>query len=138
MSSNIMAQLDLNNTFGVLYISTAIGAILFGLSIVQAFLYFQTHRDSGVTVYKLAICCLLFLDALQVAFTNHTIYYYLIANYANPPALSEYVWSMKAQILVDTLIVNGVHLLYLLPIWIVCKGRNMKILPVFMVLPLVN
>ncbi|KAG1740211.1 uncharacterized protein EDB91DRAFT_364347 [Suillus paluster] len=96
-----MAQLDLNNTFGVLYISTAIGAIFFGLSIVQAFLYFQTHKGSGITFYKLAVCWLLFLDALHVALVNFTVYHYLITNYINPLALFEIVWSFKAQTIID-------------------------------------
>ncbi|KAG0699782.1 hypothetical protein DFH29DRAFT_33669 [Suillus ampliporus] len=130
-----MAQLD--NTFGMLYISAAVGAIFFGLSIVQAFLYFQTHRDSGVTFYKLAVYWLLFLDALHVVFVNSTIYYYLVTNYANPPALLEIAWSFKAQMVIDTFIVSSVHLLYLPPIWIICKGRNMRILPVFMTASLV-
>ncbi|KAG0694556.1 hypothetical protein DFH29DRAFT_1006238 [Suillus ampliporus] len=100
-----MAQLDLNNTFGMLYIGTAIGAIFFGLSIVQAFLYFQTHKDSGITFYKLTVYWLLFLDALHVVFVNDAIYYYLVTNYANSLALLEIVWSFKAQTIIDALIV---------------------------------
>ncbi|KAG1740212.1 uncharacterized protein EDB91DRAFT_364498 [Suillus paluster] len=133
-----MAQLDLNNTFGALYIGATIGAVFFGLSNVQAFLYFQAHKDSGVTFYKLAVCWLWFLDALHVAFVNHMIYYYLITNYANPLALIEMVWSFKALILVDVLIVFSVHLLYLQRIWIFSKGKNVRILPMLMTVPVVS
>lgn len=126
-----MSQIDLDSTFGALYIGGAIGAILFGLSNVQAFLYFQARKDSGFTFYKLAVCWLWFLDALHVCLVNHMIYYYLITNYANPLALLEMVWSFKALIVIDVCIVYSVHLLYLQRIWIISKGR-IRILPVLM------
>ncbi|KAG2126230.1 hypothetical protein DEU56DRAFT_556493 [Suillus clintonianus] len=126
-----MAQLDLNSTFGALYIGAAIGAIFFGLSNVQVFLYFQSRRNSGFTFYKFAVCWLWFLDALHVALVNHMIYYYLISNYANPLALLEMVWSFKALIVIDVCIVYSVHLLYLQRIWIISRGRT-RFLPVFM------
>jgi len=126
-----MSQLDLNGTFGALYIGGTIGAILFGLSNVQAFLYFQSRKDSGFTFYKLVVCWLWLLDVFHVCLVNHLIYYYLITNYANPPALVKMVWSFKALIVVDVFIVYSVHVLYLQRIWIISKGRT-RILPVVM------
>ncbi|KAG1861635.1 hypothetical protein F4604DRAFT_1787286 [Suillus subluteus] len=126
-----MSQLDLNSTFGALYIGGTIGAILFGLSNVQAFLYFQSRKGSGFTFYKLAVSWLWLLDVLHVCLVNHLIYYYLIINYANPPALLEMVWSFKALIIVDVFIVYSVHSLYIQRIWIISKGRT-RILPVLM------
>ncbi|KAG1718485.1 uncharacterized protein EDB91DRAFT_1258529 [Suillus paluster] len=129
-------NIDLNNSFGALYIGATIGAIFFGLSNVQAFLYFQAHRDEGITFYKIAVCWLCFLDALHVALVNHIIYYYLIVNYANPLALPEIVWSFKVMMIIDTLIVYTVHLLYLQRIWILSKGRT-RILPAVMAVAIV-
>ncbi|KAG2108320.1 hypothetical protein BD769DRAFT_1392764 [Suillus cothurnatus] len=131
-----MSQLDLNSTFGALYIGGTIGAILFGLSNVQAFLYFQSRKDSGFTFYKLVASPML-LDVFHVCLVNHLIYYYLITNYANPPALVRMVWSFKALIVVDVFIVYSVHILYLQRIWIISKGRT-RVLPVVMVLASVN
>ncbi|KAG1720300.1 hypothetical protein EDB19DRAFT_578307 [Suillus lakei] len=132
-----MAQLDLNSTFGALYIGGTIGAIFFGLSNVQAFLYFQTRKGSGVTFYKLAVFWLWFLDALHVCLVTHLTYYYLVTNYANPLALLEMVWSFKALIVIDVFIVYSVHLLYLQRIWIISKGRT-RILPVFITVIIVS
>ncbi|KAG1723967.1 uncharacterized protein EDB91DRAFT_154176 [Suillus paluster] len=137
MASNMAFNIDLNNSFGALYIGATIGAIFFGLSNVQAFLYFQAHRDEGITFYKIAVCWLCFLDALHVALVNHIIYYYLIVNYANPLALPEIVWSFKVMMIIDTLIVYTVHLLYLQRIWILSKGRT-RILPAVMTVPIVS
>ncbi|KAG1740222.1 uncharacterized protein EDB91DRAFT_364564 [Suillus paluster] len=132
-----MAQLDLNNTFGALYIGATLGSIFFGLSNVQAFLYFQAHRHSGVTFYKLAVFWLWLLDASHVAMVNHLIYYYLIINYANPSVLLEMVWSFKALVLLDVLIVFSVHLLYVQRIWIISRGRT-RILPMLVTVLVVS
>ncbi|OJA19070.1 hypothetical protein AZE42_03741 [Rhizopogon vesiculosus] len=91
---------------------------LFGLSNMQVFIYFQTHKGSGFTPYKFAVCWLWVLDALHVCAMIRTIYYYLITNYGNSHILAEMVWSLKTVIIVDALNVYSVHLLYLERIWI--------------------
>ncbi|KAH7923814.1 hypothetical protein BV22DRAFT_1130327 [Leucogyrophana mollusca] len=121
-------NLDLNNTFGALFIGSTLAAILFGFTNVQAFVYFQNHRGSGITFFKLVICYLWILDAIHLAFVAHMIYYYLINNYANPLALPVIVWSFQAQVVVDVLIIYAVHLLYVQRLWILSRGRS-RILP---------
>ncbi|KAG1803400.1 uncharacterized protein BJ212DRAFT_1469815 [Suillus subaureus] len=43
--------------------------------------------------------------------------------------LTEIVWSFKLQIVIDVIIIYGVHLLYFHRIWIVGKGRS-RVLPI--------
>ncbi|OJA19084.1 hypothetical protein AZE42_03738 [Rhizopogon vesiculosus] len=105
-----MELLDMDNTFGALYIGTVVGAILFGICTVQVFIYLQAHKGSGLTFYKLAVCWLWFFNALHVYAVNHTMYYYLITNYGNPLSLGKMVWSFKALIIIDALNVYSVHL----------------------------
>ncbi|KAJ8584406.1 hypothetical protein M405DRAFT_826879 [Rhizopogon salebrosus TDB-379] len=124
---NLLPQVDLGNTFGALFIGVTLAAILFGVTNVQAFVYFQTHRGTW-TLYKLAVIWLWVLDALHLALITHCVYYYLVTNYANFTALTEIVWSFKLQIVFDVLIVYGVHVLYAYRIWIVSKGRS-RVLP---------
>ncbi|KAG1822497.1 uncharacterized protein BJ212DRAFT_807531 [Suillus subaureus] len=127
-TQDLISQLHIGKTFGALFIGVTIAAVLFGLSSVQAFVYFQTHRDTGTTFYKLAVICLWILDALHLVFIVHCVYYYLVINYANIGALMDVVWSFKLQILLEILIIQGVHFLYLYRVWIVNKGRS-RILP---------
>ncbi|KAG2038663.1 hypothetical protein BDR03DRAFT_999227 [Suillus americanus] len=131
---------DIGRTIGALFIGVTIAAVFvndllvmqsklfFGLSNVQAFVYFQTHGGIGTTFYKLAVICLWILDALHLALIIHCVYYYLVSNYANVDALTEIVWSFKLQIVVEVFIIYGVHVLYLYRIWIVSQGRS-RILP---------
>ena len=70
-------SLDVGKTFGALFIAVTLAAMLvntllaihskltffdisrnslFGITNVQAFIYFQTHRDTGMTLYKWIVC----------------------------------------------------------------------------------
>lgn len=117
-------QLDIGRTFGALFIGVTIAAVLYGLSSVQAFIYFQTHKGTGTIFYKLAVICLWILDALHLSLIVHCVYYYLVTNYTNVGALTEIVWSFKLQIIIEVLIIYGVHILYVYRIWIMSKGRS--------------
>ncbi|KAG2358339.1 hypothetical protein BDR07DRAFT_1337858 [Suillus spraguei] len=122
-------QPDLGSTFGALFIGVIIAAVLFGLSNVQAFIYFQTHKDTGMTFYKLAVIWLWILDALHMALIVHCIYYYLVIAYANFEALTEIVWSSKLSVVIEFLIIFSVNLFYVYRIWILSKGKS-RILPI--------
>ncbi|KAG1879086.1 hypothetical protein F4604DRAFT_1923237 [Suillus subluteus] len=141
-AQDLIPTLNIGKTFGALFIGVTIAAVfvndllvmqsklLFGLSNVQAFVYFQAHRGTGTTFYKLAIICLWILDALHLALIVHCVYYYLVSNYANVIALTEIVWSFKLQIVVEVFIIYGVHILYLHRIWILSKARQSRTLPI--------
>ncbi|KAG2065601.1 hypothetical protein BDR04DRAFT_1108254 [Suillus decipiens] len=127
MSSSVqdlIPQFDIAKTFGALFIGINIAAILFGLNNVQALIYFQTHRGTGMIFYKLVVIWLWILDALHLAFIVHCVYYYLVIKYANINVLTEIVWSFKLQIVFEVFIIYGVHLLYVYRIWLLSKGRS--------------
>ncbi|KAG2145836.1 hypothetical protein DEU56DRAFT_910117 [Suillus clintonianus] len=128
-TQDLIPQLHLWTTFGALFIGVNIAAVLFGLSNIQAFIYFQTHKGTGISFYKLVVIWLWILDALHLALIVHCMYYYLVTNFGNINALTEIVWSFKAQIVVDVLIVYAVHLLYLYRIWIISEGRS-RVIPI--------
>ncbi|KAG1733078.1 uncharacterized protein EDB91DRAFT_655178 [Suillus paluster] len=98
MSSSAQDQIDLGNTFGALFVGVILASVLFGLSNVQAFLYFQTHRGTGISFHILAVILLC--------------------------ALTDIVWSFKLQIVIDVLLVYGVQVMYAYRIWIISKGRS--------------
>ncbi|KAG2144650.1 uncharacterized protein EDB93DRAFT_1152494 [Suillus bovinus] len=79
-----LLQPSIGNTFGALFIGATLAAFLWGISNTQTFLYFQTHRNTGITFFKLV-----------VPFIVHCIYYYLVRNHASMGALTKIVWSFK-------------------------------------------
>ncbi|KAG2069955.1 hypothetical protein BDR04DRAFT_1100861 [Suillus decipiens] len=122
-------QLDIGDTFGALFIGVIIAAVLFGLSNVQTLIYFQTHKGTGMSFYKLTAIYLWIFDALHLALIIHCMYYYLVINYANVNALTEIVWSFKLSVVIEVFIVYAVHILYAYRIWIFSKGKS-RTLPI--------
>ncbi|KAG2057342.1 hypothetical protein BDR06DRAFT_930996 [Suillus hirtellus] len=127
-AQDAIPQLDLRNTLGALFIGVILAAVLFGLTNVQAFIYLQAHRNAGITFFKLVITWLWISDALHLALTIHCVYYYLVNNYANFGVLTEIVWSLKLQLVINALIVPMVQLLYVHRIWKISEGRS-RVLP---------
>ncbi|KAG1728664.1 hypothetical protein EDB19DRAFT_1832675 [Suillus lakei] len=127
MSSSVQdlsPQLNLGNMFGALFIGVILSAVLFGLTNIQTFIYFQTHRGTGMTFFKLIVIWLWVLDALHLTLIVHCTYYNLVTNYVQSNALTKVVWSLKpcstcdvdglAQLLVivDVLVIPTVHLYF--------------------------
>ncbi|KAJ3856143.1 hypothetical protein EV368DRAFT_78979 [Lentinula lateritia] len=88
---------SLNNTMGAAYIGVSVAGFLLGLSCLQAYIYFSEQNDNR-TIRSLVGLVVLF-DFVHQALISHTVYYYLILNYANPSALSLAVWSLLAEVL---------------------------------------
>lgn len=117
-------DIDLGYTYGALFIGCIIAALLFGLTNIQAYIYFRTHTGKWTKFYRLIVLLLWTLDAVHLALTVHCVYYYLVINFANVEALNKIVWSFKLQIVINVLIIHVIHLLYSHRIWIVGRARS--------------
>ncbi|KAG1736986.1 hypothetical protein EDB19DRAFT_1006268 [Suillus lakei] len=78
-----LPQPSIGNTFGALFIGATVAAFLWGITNIQTFLYFQTHRGTGITFFKLVVILFWILDALHLACIVHCIYYYLVTNHTS-------------------------------------------------------
>ncbi|KAJ4501219.1 hypothetical protein C8R41DRAFT_749487 [Lentinula lateritia] len=75
---------------GAAYIGVLVAGFLLGLSCLQAYIYFSEQNDNrGI---RSLVGLVVFFDFVHQALISHTVYYYLILNYANPSALSLAVW----------------------------------------------
>ncbi|KAJ4480144.1 hypothetical protein J3R30DRAFT_2583565 [Lentinula aciculospora] len=78
------------SSFALLLISTLV-------SCLQAFTYFSEQCDTRAI--RSLVALVVFFDLVHQALISHTVYYYLISNYANPSALGLAVWSLLAEVL---------------------------------------
>ncbi|KAJ3862835.1 hypothetical protein EV359DRAFT_82961 [Lentinula novae-zelandiae] len=86
---------SLNNTMGAAYIGVLVAGFLLGcLYPTLPSLLFNDNR--GI---RSLVGLVVFFDFVHQALISHTVYYYLILNYANPSALSLAVWSLLAEVL---------------------------------------
>lgn len=124
-------DVDPRSTYGAFFIGSILAAVLFGLTNIQAFVYFRTHVGRWTAYYRFIVLLLWALDAVHLGLTIHCVYYYLVINFANFAVLSEVIWSFRLQIVVNVLIIYVIHLLYSHRIWIVGRDRSI----IFRIIP---
>ncbi|CAA7266643.1 unnamed protein product [Cyclocybe aegerita] len=97
-----MSMLD--ETLGASFLGMLAAAILYGVTSVQTFLYFNdvgNRRDS--CVLKATVAFLWILDTIHMAFTTHGLYFYLVTNFGKFEVLLYPTWSMLAGVYVTAL-----------------------------------
>ncbi|KAK0457267.1 uncharacterized protein EV420DRAFT_1765009 [Desarmillaria tabescens] len=119
-------------TLGAIYIGATIGAVFYGITILQTAIYYKQYPDDS-PLFRCAVGFLWILDTLHVAISTHALYHYLVESFGNIPALSKIIWSFRLQLLINMLIVVCVQVLYAVRIW--KFGRNFHaVLPWFIFL----
>ncbi|PPQ92810.1 hypothetical protein CVT25_004068 [Psilocybe cyanescens] len=97
-----MAGNGLDGTLGAALLGCLIACILYGVTSVQTFIYFQhTHKDGRW--FRAAIFFLWLLDTIHVAFTAHGIYFYLVTNFGAYSILEAPTWSILAGVYVTNM-----------------------------------
>ncbi|KAK0243658.1 hypothetical protein EDD85DRAFT_168379 [Armillaria nabsnona] len=123
----------LGETLGALYVGATIAAVLFGITNLQAVIYYNKYH-SDWWVYRYSVALLWILDTLHVVLTTHAMYFYLVDMSGDlAGALVHSVWSFKVQLDINAWIVVYVQGLYAVRIWKL--GRHFhKFLPWFVFL----
>ncbi|EPS97871.1 hypothetical protein FOMPIDRAFT_1042713 [Fomitopsis schrenkii] len=102
---------DLNKTVGALLIGTLLTTAGFGITTMQTYLWYRNYpRDPRMI--RMVVWSLFALDVFHITLSMHVIYYYLILNYNNPPALQLSVWSFDATVAVTAVITCISHGFY--------------------------
>ncbi|KAI0648816.1 hypothetical protein C8Q79DRAFT_475128 [Trametes meyenii] len=84
----------LDNTYGVGLIGTALGLMLFGLTVHQVYRYFRLY-PTDPTYVKVYVIVLLAVETFHIILSLHSCYFYLITNYLQPGAFLIPVWSVN-------------------------------------------
>ncbi|KZT02545.1 uncharacterized protein LAESUDRAFT_402461 [Laetiporus sulphureus 93-53] len=124
-------------TLGATYIGTIFGAILFGVTNVQTYMYYKRSKNDPLLM-KILVFCLWILDCLHQAFITHAFYTYAVIDFSNVLALLAPEWSVMAHVFVastsDTL-VRGLfcHRVYLLSDrnWVITTAIAISTMVVF-------
>ncbi|KAJ7678937.1 hypothetical protein DFH06DRAFT_1165265 [Mycena polygramma] len=109
------SPIDLNKTFGALLIGIIVSAALYGVTCLQTFYYFTNYND-GLWAKSLVLA-LWVLETVHSIFECHAIYWFVILNYDDPPALAKATWSAVLTLLLSSGIMLLVHLFYARRVW---------------------
>lgn len=83
----------IDNTFGAVLLGGFVTAILYGITCLQCFIFFQTYTKED-RLLKYNIWLLWILDTLHMVFVIHPIYWYLVTNFSNPAVMGLLPWSI--------------------------------------------
>ncbi|EIN05147.1 hypothetical protein PUNSTDRAFT_55063 [Punctularia strigosozonata HHB-11173 SS5] len=113
----------MDNTFGATFIGLVASAILFGISNLQLYYYYNRYENDSRSL-KAAVAFVWILDALILGFNCHAVYYYLVSNWGDPVALDNFIWSMKVQNFLTDIMLPTVQTLYAIRIYRLSGGRK--------------
>ncbi|GAW10400.1 hypothetical protein LENED_012658 [Lentinula edodes] len=87
----------MDSTYGSAFVGLIVSATLYGATILQAYLYYRNYpKDTyflkllSFALWKVFALCI--FDTIQLVLCVTAMYWYLITNYDNPPALSRLTW----------------------------------------------
>ncbi|KAF8994874.1 hypothetical protein BDQ17DRAFT_1545382 [Cyathus striatus] len=118
-------MVDLQGTIGPAYVGFTIGAILYGITILQAYQYYSNskHSKDDSICRKSIIGGICVLDTVHIAFASYLIYILLVEGFGGPVAGKNAVWSFKVMASDQVMLIAFVHWLYLYRIWILTKQK---------------
>jgi len=105
---------DLSNSFGAAFIGLLVSVMLFGLTVVQTWIYFWNYRNRDSRALKFLIAFVTVMDALHTFICAYAVYWYLVLNFGNVENLDYTMWAIDAYVFVSIAISVSVQLFVLL------------------------
>ncbi|TFY70044.1 hypothetical protein EVG20_g2897 [Dentipellis fragilis] len=96
MSTVVIPALD--STMGATFVGVLVGAMLYGVSCLQTWHYYREYSHDAFSI-KLMVGTVWLCDTVHQILISHTMYTYVITNFANPAILGELVWSLIVEVL---------------------------------------
>ncbi|KAF9255328.1 hypothetical protein L218DRAFT_1081903 [Marasmius fiardii PR-910] len=93
-----MADASLTPTFGIWLISVFLESILYGMGVLQVFLYFRWYHND-VWAIKFSVILLLLVETLQIAIFYFGTYSHIIGGFGDPIKLLAIEWADYTQLL---------------------------------------
>ncbi|KAF8721624.1 hypothetical protein AX14_010194, partial [Amanita brunnescens Koide BX004] len=122
MSGFFQPNESLDSTMGALYIGVLIGAILHGLTLMQAFNYFTSYPKDALRL-KILVAVLVVSDAAHLSLIAQVVYYNSISTYYNHAASNHVQLSLPIQSLLQSVNANIVQCYYALRAWQLGKSK---------------
>ncbi|KAH9057314.1 hypothetical protein EDB87DRAFT_1686429 [Lactarius vividus] len=103
---------DIRNSFGAAFVGLLVSTTLFGLTIVQTWIYFWHYHKRDPKALKLFIAFVTVMDTLHTILCAYAVYWYLILNYGNVESLGYSMWALDIQVVISIFVGASVQLYY--------------------------
>jgi len=118
----------LDSTMGIWLVSLFLATILYGMGLIQTFLYFHWYTKDHWGI-KTVVIALLITETLHITFFFCGTYWVLIDNFGNFPALAVITWLDSAQLIAGYFSAFIVQMYFAYTIY--ALSPKYKIMPVF-------
>ncbi|KAH6893971.1 hypothetical protein BKA70DRAFT_796114 [Coprinopsis sp. MPI-PUGE-AT-0042] len=103
MAPHPFVQPTIHESFGAGLIGAFVNAMLFGLTTLQAYLFYL-YYPKDTRGNKILVGLIWVLDSVHTALVCLCIYFYLVSNYNNPEQLRHGHWSLFTSILFNVIV----------------------------------
>ncbi|KAH9083777.1 hypothetical protein EDB83DRAFT_2512088 [Lactarius deliciosus] len=103
---------DIQNTFGAAFVGLLVSTTLFGLTIVQTWMYFWRYWKRDSKALKFFIAFITVMDTLHTILCAYAVYWYLVLNFGNVENLGNSMWALNIQVIISIFISAPVRLYY--------------------------
>ncbi|KAF7290688.1 hypothetical protein MIND_01309100 [Mycena indigotica] len=126
---------DIKELFAMSFIGFGLSTIIFGISMLQTYLYYRHHASGDGRGTKLTVAILYVLNSIGTIFIAHSLYTYWILNFNKPPEVEDDIpWSMTAEKICVTFIALIAQCFYARMIWQDNYNRLLPSIIVFLAL----
>ncbi|KAF7340548.1 hypothetical protein MSAN_02126300 [Mycena sanguinolenta] len=112
----------IDNTLGALYITVVITSLLFGVGIIQSWIYFQEKRKEDHWFLVLFVACVNVMDIVQQSLICHAVYRYAVTGHDDPTAMLKMQKTIMIELYFGGVIALLVQQLYCWRIWKLSKN----------------
>ncbi|EJF55763.1 hypothetical protein DICSQDRAFT_141794 [Dichomitus squalens LYAD-421 SS1] len=110
--------------FGGLLVEVLIACVLYGVTTLQTFIYFQKYPNDSPYV-KLFVAAVWILETVHTAFCIHVVYGYLILNFADVENFGKIYWSIGITVMTEVVLSTMVQSFYVRRVWIMSNSRRL-------------
>jgi len=115
-----------DKTLGALFIGDVLSSIIYGITLLQVYSYYNNHRSRDRWPLKSFVAFLTLVDSVNVAFAGHSMYRIGITNFGDYSVFLDLPWSISATALSSVILEVSIQHFYAYRIYLL-SGRSLYI-----------
>ncbi|RDX51317.1 hypothetical protein OH76DRAFT_324658 [Lentinus brumalis] len=123
LAAEILDNLDRGGTIGVGYLGVVFSSLIYGITCIQTFQYFNSPKGRSDRAYlRVFVILVWILDTFHQALVIHSHYTYLVTGWGNVESLLFLVWTIPGSIMVNSCVFILVRAFFLRRIWLLSQS----------------
>ncbi|KAF8260236.1 hypothetical protein EI94DRAFT_1833967 [Lactarius quietus] len=105
-------DVNIRNSLGAAFIGLIFSTTLYGVAILQTWVYFWNYGSRDHKALKCFIVAITIMDTALAVLRAYLLYWYLILNFGNVESLDFISWALSAQLAIAIIVVASVQIFY--------------------------